>query len=394
MKTIKITLIIIASLLVKESFAQNNTLPASGNIGIGTLTPSAKLDVNGQMIVDSLVILKDSLYVQKKVEVGQDMKVKGKSTFIDNGKFKAELKVLGVAKMKDKLVVDGLTKMNGDAKIFGDLKIKSLEDLGLTDDRFLIIQPNGLVQGINLSGLQEFLQIATCFVNEDGTVSSGWVRKSNPVYGILHTGTNCPTKVGIGTIDPLSELDVRGKGLFRDIEIGHHANQHAFKVLTDGTANITTDITQNIKPLSITDVSSGDDIFRVMSNGSVNITTDESQWMKPLSVTDRSSGKDVFRVLSTGHVYATKILVRTTPFPDYVFKQGYNLMPLSELETYIKTNKHLPNMPTAKKVEKEGADLGEINRVLVEKTEELTLYIIALKKELDNLKTEVNQLKK
>lgn len=60
-------------------------------------------------------------------------------------------------------------------------------------------------------------------------------------------------------------------------------------------------------------------------------------------------------------------------------------MPLNELEKYIKENKHLPNMPTAKEVEKNGADIGEINRLLVEKIEELTLYILEQEKRIKTL---------
>ncbi|MDT8411010.1 MAG: hypothetical protein RQ875_00995 [Vicingaceae bacterium] len=80
-----------------------------------------------------------------------------------------------------------------------------------------------------------------------------------------------------------------------------------------------------------------------------------------------------------------KVIVQETPFPDYVFESTYKLMPLNELEKYIKTNKHLPKMPTAKEVEKNGADIGEINRLLVEKIEELTLYILEQDKRIKKL---------
>mgnify|MGYP002713115918 CR=1 FL=1 len=78
-------------------------MPSNGNVGIGTTTPSALLDVNGNVIVDSSVTILDSLEVGKKLKIQQDMKVKGESVFVGDGKF------------KDKLVIDGLTKMNGDA---------------------------------------------------------------------------------------------------------------------------------------------------------------------------------------------------------------------------------------------------------------------------------------
>ena len=115
---------------------------------------------------------------------------------------------------------------------------------------------------------------------------------------------------------------------------------------------------------------------------------------KAFTVYNTQTNEETFKVQGNGNVYATKVLVRSTPFPDYVFEKDYELMSLYKLEEYIEINKRLPNMPKAEEVEKDGADLGEINRILVQKTEELTLYMIALKKELDNLKQEMESLKK
>ncbi len=90
------------------------------------------------------------------------------------------------------------------------------------------------------------------------------------------------------------------------------------------------------------------------------------------------------------NIEAKKVKVTATPgsFPDYVFKPDYSLMPLDQLADYIKTNGHLPNIPKAAEVEANGQDLGLIQQRLLEKIEELTLYVIELKKEIDTLKTE------
>ena len=56
------------------------------------------------------------------------------------------------------------------------------------------------------------------------------------------------------------------------------------------------------------------------------------------------------------------------------------------METYLKANKHLPNVPSAAEIEKDGQLLGEIQRKMLEKIEELSLYVIELKKEIDALK--------
>jgi hypothetical protein len=73
-------------------------------------------------------------------------------------------------------------------------------------------------------------------------------------------------------------------------------------------------------------------------------------------------------------------------WPDYVFENEFKLMPLDDLQKYIDTNKHLPNVPTANDVEKNAIDIGENQKILLQKVEELTLYILQLKKEIDLLK--------
>lgn len=81
-------------------------------------------------------------------------------------------------------------------------------------------------------------------------------------------------------------------------------------------------------------------------------------------------------------------------WPDYVFEKNHNLMSLDELDKFIVENKHLPNMPSACEVEEKGHHLGEVQVKLVEKTEENTLYILQLKKEIEELKNEIISLKK
>jgi hypothetical protein len=78
--------------------------------------------------------------------------------------------------------------------------------------------------------------------------------------------------------------------------------------------------------------------------------------------------------------------------PDYVFEPTYNLLPLSEVESYIKANKHLPEVPSAKQMEEEGLNLKEMNLLLLKKVEELTLYVIELKNENEKLKGNEHRL--
>lgn len=90
-----------------------------------------------------------------------------------------------------------------------------------------------------------------------------------------------------------------------------------------------------------------------------------------------------------GDILAKSIRVSTvaTYWPDYVFSSDYDLMSLDELENYISDNKHLPGIISAKEVGEQGnVDLAEMNTKLLEKIEELTLYIIDLQKQIDELK--------
>ena len=78
---------------------------------------------------------------------------------------------------------------------------------------------------------------------------------------------------------------------------------------------------------------------------------------------------------------------------DYVFADNYNLMPLSDVETFVKENKHLPGVPSAEEVVETGIDLAKMDAKLLEKIEELTLYVIDLKKENDAIRKELEALK-
>nr|WP_113645467.1 hypothetical protein [Pedobacter chitinilyticus] len=83
-----------------------------------------------------------------------------------------------------------------------------------------------------------------------------------------------------------------------------------------------------------------------------------------------------------GKIRAKEIKVEATGWPDYVFKPDYKLNTLPELEAYIKVNGHLPGVPAAAEVEKEGVALGEMNKILLKKIEEMTLLLIEKDKQL------------
>jgi hypothetical protein len=85
-----------------------------------------------------------------------------------------------------------------------------------------------------------------------------------------------------------------------------------------------------------------------------------------------------------GKIHAQEVRIDVTNWPvwpDYVFEPDYSLRPLGDVKKYIELNHHLPEIPSAQEVSKEGINLGEMNAKLLKKVEELTLYLLELKKE-------------
>jgi hypothetical protein len=80
----------------------------------------------------------------------------------------------------------------------------------------------------------------------------------------------------------------------------------------------------------------------------------------------------------------------SVPGPDYVFEKNYKLPTLEEIKSYVDQNKHLPDVPTAAEMEKNGIQLGEMNMLLLKKVEELTLYVIEQNKKIE-LQQQQNQ---
>lgn len=108
-----------------------------------------------------------------------------------------------------------------------------------------------------------------------------------------------------------------------------------------------------------------------------------------------NNGSNQFKVYSNGNVRAREVLIDLVTIPDYVFEDKYPLMPIEELNEYIAKHKHLPGIASEKEYQQEGAiKLGELNIQLLEKVEELTLYVIQLKQEINELKKPNPELKK
>ncbi|MEO0570798.1 MAG: fibronectin type III domain-containing protein [Bacteroidota bacterium] len=108
----------------------------------------------------------------------------------------------------------------------------------------------------------------------------------------------------------------------------------------------------------------------------------------------RSTVPANYKLAVEGNIRAREIRVDTESWPDYVFTKDHDLPTLAEIQKHIQEKGHLPHMPSAKEVEVNGIELGEMNRLLLEKIEELTLYIIELKKENEKQNSIIQELVK
>jgi hypothetical protein len=101
-----------------------------------------------------------------------------------------------------------------------------------------------------------------------------------------------------------------------------------------------------------------------------------------------------YKLSVSGKIICTEVRVNLVPdWPDYVFKKGYPLLPVEKLGSYIEENGHLPNIPPASDIQKSGLDVGEMQRLMMEKIEELSLYIVEQQKQIQELKDQLNEQK-
>lgn len=106
--------------------------------------------------------------------------------------------------------------------------------------------------------------------------------------------------------------------------------------------------------------------FTIMDNGNVGI----------------GINNPADKLAVNGQIRAREIKVEATGWPDYVFSPKYSLPSLDNVASYIKANGHLPGIPSAENIDSDGVALGEMNKLLLKKIEELTLYLIEKEKQL------------
>ncbi len=255
----------------------------------------------------------------------------------------------------------------GDIRLTGDIIFKGYEDLQDTINRFLMINKSGGTKSVNYNALKASLYSKDCY-KVLGTIDlSGlpggqtlvaydlpaWASRVEGTKSILYTGSKCAAWVGINTDLPEARLDVRGDAQFSSgVRIGY-----------------------------LPSVSAGLYIENKL-DGSNNLVFENL-----LLIKDENSRR-ILQLQNNGLLRAREIKVDQANWPDFVFHKDYDLMPLEEVQAYINTYGHLPNVPSAEEVEEDGINLGDAAKTSMQKIEELTLYLLEINEKVENQEKE------
>ncbi|ULQ55437.1 hypothetical protein KJS94_12370 [Flavihumibacter rivuli] len=226
----------------------------------------------------------------------------------------------------------------------------------------------------------------------DGT-NHGYV-DFNPVNGLggMALGTNGNELLrlqpngylGIGASNPLEKIQIGQKMVIHDGGEKVYGYNWYFSVtrpkrITDGYSSWMTFYEDGSISFRSADYGPANSDFAVIRQG-LTIKNDGTVGVG----TPDTKG---YQLAVAGSMIAEKVKVKLQgSWPDYVFDSSYTLRPITELETYIKKHKHLPDIPSASEVADKGLDVGENQSFLLKKIEELSLYIIELNKQNEQLK--------
>jgi len=315
-------------------FAQNsNPWPTSGNVGIGTSSPSSPL-----MVFSFQANLTNPV-----------TDIAGSSTLVSGVQARDILSVR-ILQPNFTLKTEFVVRNNGNVGIGTSTPSTTLEVVG--NAQFTTAATTGLA-----------------------TLNSLNVTNNSIING----------NVGIGVANPLEKLDIAGNIKLNNNVIylrGNYDYNHGLRWC--GSSAPFASVTTIDGPVLFgwsggmlgTTAGGQKAVLRWNSAGQVSIGTG-----KPVT-----GAFNNFALSVDGTIVSRRVVVQVSDWADKVFSAGYNLKPLAEVEEYINANKHLPEIPSEQEVKELGIDVSDMNKLLLQKVEELTLHIIAQQKQIDELK--------
>jgi hypothetical protein len=338
--------------------AEKMTLSVAGNVGIGITAPTSPLsfpDVLGKKI---------SLYPGATGDAG--FGVFGNELRINSDNVNADI-TFGYDNFTNLFTERMRVKGNGNVGIGTNNPAAKMEIRGATGD------------GLYVTSTTQSLRFTTgaggALIGAASNNSTNFISNNTIGASLKPDGT-----FGIGVTNPTYRLDVNGRMRLRHNGI---------------TSGIWFNDATNVESSFIGQYT--DNLWGIFGNAwqfALN-RNDGTVYMGSSNLDNENLNLGAgYKLRVFGKIIGEEVRVQLkTAWPDYVFEKDYKKLSLNELEQFVKENKHLPNIPSAKEVEKDGQHLGEIQIKLLEKIEELGLYIIELNKKIKVLEEKITSTK-
>lgn len=342
----KYTFLLSLLFLTSLSVSAQNRFDATGNAGIGTTTPTEKLEISSN--TPSHI----------KITRGDYMGTVGSLRFnvlgTDVGALEVERYLASGRRSAMKFFVKGDSLSEA-------MRIIETGAIGIGETAPVARLH---VVGDNKSLLARFSQSG--MLSTDGNVSIGNATGTAGFFSPSLTGRAYMPGRALGLYIIGETDDV--------VPLASDANYGAV-ILTGRTKSAGRFVNNNVLA-----VNNGDsNLLMVKANGNIGIGT---------------TAPGPYKLAVAGTIGARRIKVtQVTPWADFVFAADYKLPTLQEVEDFIQANKRLPEIPSAAEVAKEGIDLAEINQKLLQKIEEQMLYIIEMNKKINTLTSEMKEIK-
>ena len=379
-----ITLIFSVSITISV-LGQTNTFPTDGNVGIGLSNPTAKLHLRGTGGWDSAIKIDDlngrnfSIYsVGNKFYINDETSYKNRIILNETGYVG-----IGIANPLNLFHIE-----NGDLRITNDMgtggdgkaSIIFSEISNLTDAHARITY-----HGDDFSGDDNYI----------GFGLGNNVSKDINQMVIKRSG-----RVGIGTTNPQTNLEVFGSAGLRLSGSSHNDDymiikgSHNVADLNPGGTAAASLITNRYLGHLVLDINANDphDAFAIRTDKDLNGEVDHiAVVVKPNGNMGIGTTTPDYKLDVVGTIRARELKVDMQG-ADFVFEDDYQLRSLEDVQEFITTNKHLPDVAPAKEMKENGVNQSEMNQLLLRKVEELTLYVIEQQKEIVRLKAKEERI--
>jgi len=350
--------------------AQANTFPTSGNVGIGTSNPQSTLDVNGVIKAKSLQLNDWNNYSGLETFISSENSIPNAPTndfcYGIRTKFHRD---------ENNYYTDIVTSLYNDRLFF---RRHTENGFGIWNElvskKDMSIAFNATTQGNNINwntlnfNLNNALEISPIHIpNYTGHVNQPFTN-----YGQMLTFSGMQSLFPVQLAFQNDNGEIRYRCAYRYNNPFSFGDQEWSNLVITGKGSSGEGITGCLPKWSARGILGNSALYEATGNVGIGTTKPDQ------------------KLTVKGKIHAEEVIVDlAVPVADYVFSKDYSLMPLHKVEQYVKTNSHLPDIPSADEVKQQGLGMGEMQNKLLQKIEELTLYVIQQQKEIQALKERI-----